>query len=97
MDDLEILQVLINEIIVRYGRSVQNYELEIANLNAQLIRFRQDAESTKNTFSLMDEQLQNTTQRLNDALEEIADLTKPVTTKVEILDKPKVTRSTKTN
>lgn len=40
MDDVEVLTATLNSTIQRHGRAVQNYEIEIANLTAELVRVK---------------------------------------------------------
>lgn len=45
MDDVEVLTATLNNTIQRQSRVTQNYEIEIANLTAEVIRLRSELES----------------------------------------------------
>lgn len=45
MDDVEILTATLNSTIQRQSKVTQNYEVEIANLTAEIIRLRSQLES----------------------------------------------------
>lgn len=45
MDDNEVLKATLNNTIARHMRTVQNYEIEIANLTSELIRLQSEAEA----------------------------------------------------
>jgi hypothetical protein len=47
MDDKEVLTATLNNTLQRYGRSVQNYEIEIANLTAELVRLKSRLETVE--------------------------------------------------
>jgi hypothetical protein len=50
MDDLDILTATLNSTLQRYSRLVQNYEIEIANMTAEILRLKasvEDATSNK--------------------------------------------------
>jgi hypothetical protein len=46
MDDVEILTATLNSTLQRYGRLVQNYEIEIANMTAEILRLKASSEDT---------------------------------------------------
>lgn len=45
MDDVEILTATLNNTIQRQSKITQNYEIEIANLTAEIIRLRSQLEN----------------------------------------------------
>lgn len=47
MDDNEVLTATLNSTIQRHARAIQNYEIEIANLTAELVRARVALESAE--------------------------------------------------
>lgn len=47
MDDNEVLTATLNSTIQRHTRTVQNYEIEIANLTAELIRVKSELEAAQ--------------------------------------------------
>lgn len=47
MDDAEVLAATLNNTIQRHSRAVQNYEIEIANLTAELVRAKAAAEANE--------------------------------------------------
>jgi peptidoglycan hydrolase CwlO-like protein len=50
MDDVTVLTETLNSTIARHGRAVQNYEIEIANMTAQIVRLQAQLEdATKET------------------------------------------------
>lgn len=46
MDDLEIIKATLNNTIARSAKMIQQYEIEIANLTAEIIRLQKELEKT---------------------------------------------------
>lgn len=47
MDDLTVLTETLNSTLQRMSRISQNYEIEIANLTAEVVRLRAEVEAAK--------------------------------------------------
>ena len=47
MDEVEILKATLNNTIQRNVRAIQNYEVEIANLTAEIVRLSAELEAAK--------------------------------------------------
>lgn len=47
MDDVEVLTATLNSTIQRHSRAIQNYEIEIANLTAELVRTKAQLEAAE--------------------------------------------------
>lgn len=51
MDEVEILKATLNNTIQRNVRTMQNYEVEIANLTAEIVRLSAEVESLRASTS----------------------------------------------
>ena len=49
MDDVEVLTETLNSTLQRHSRIAQNYEIEIANLTAEIVRLRGKVEELSPT------------------------------------------------
>lgn len=47
MDDVEVLTATLNSTIQRHSRAIQNYEIEIANITAELVRTKAALEAAQ--------------------------------------------------
>jgi hypothetical protein len=45
MDDVEVLTATLNNTLQRHGRVTQNYEIEIANMTAEIVRLKAQVEA----------------------------------------------------
>jgi cell division protein FtsB len=48
MDDVTVLTETLNSTLNRFAQQRQNYEVEVANLTAEVIRLRAEVEELKN-------------------------------------------------
>lgn len=49
MEESEIIAATLNNTIARHAKNVQSYEIEIANLTAEIIRLQKQMESLSKT------------------------------------------------
>ena len=47
MEDAEIIAATLNNTIARHAKTIQSYEIEIANLTAEVLRLKKKASVTK--------------------------------------------------
>ena len=55
MDEIEVIKIALNNTIARSAKLVQQYEIEVANLTAEIIRLQSEVESLKNNKTAVKE------------------------------------------